>query len=496
MNYKAVAALYRSRYLRTFIFFFLLFALSTYRGVGGWGDASRMAQIQSIVEHGTFIIDDSVFLPQTGDKYFFNGHFYSDKPPILALYASPIYFVISRLGLTFQNYQGIACYLVTLLTIGTASALGLVFFRKILRQFLSASDAWADLITFIVGTGSLILPYSLVLNNHIPSGVLTLIGFYYILSSSLGKHNRSNAIYAGLCFSLAGTIDISFFIFLPFALILFCRKSVLDGLAFTGSCMPAIAVYLLLNLYTSGSFIPPAMNAALWEYPGSAFSQATLSGLAKHQNITDVLFYAFHMLVGNRGMISHAPILLLCIAGVWVGYKRKVCEAQYKTEYIYILIAVLLYIGMYIYRTTNYSGGGFGVRWFAPLIFFLALPLACFEDEFRQSRDFRRIFLGLSCVSIFISIVGSYHPFTPMVGTELEEYRHPTNTIFSAIDQSLSDFYDKGRFFRGFRLVMTCLIGYCLLQRLVANLTHRKLNKPKVNLAIHTRTRIAKLISR
>ena len=116
-----------------------------------------------------------------------------------------------------------------------------------------------------------------------------------------------------------------------------------------------IAIYLFLNLYTSGSFIPPAMNASLWDYPESSFNQESLSGLATHNNVFGFLFYSFHMLVGNRGLLSHNPILLLSIVGLLVICKKKL-QVPYKTEYLYILFISFLYVFIYLVRTTNYSG--------------------------------------------------------------------------------------------------------------------------------------------
>lgn len=43
--------------LRLSIFFFILFGLLTKTWVSSWGDASRMATVQSLVDHQTFIID-------------------------------------------------------------------------------------------------------------------------------------------------------------------------------------------------------------------------------------------------------------------------------------------------------------------------------------------------------------------------------------------------------------------------------------------------------
>lgn len=473
----------RGAYLKIFIIFFILFAILTKTGPISWNDRSRIAQIQSLVEYGSFIIDKSSFSAFTGDKYFFNNHFYSDKPPILALYASPFYFALRQLGFSFQKHESMTYYLLTLLTIGVLSALGLIVFRKILMEFFHASNEWADITTFITGVGTIILPYSLIINNHVPSGVLILLGFYFFLDFRKNS-GLKNPAYSGLFFSLAGSIDITCFLFIPFILIPFFRKSVRAGLIFVMSCVPVIALYLFLNLYTSGSLKPPAMNAPLWNYPGSSFSEENLSGLAQHNNVHDALFYAFHMLLGNRGLISHTPILLFSVFGILIIYKKS--RFQYKTEYTYILLATLSYIAIYILRTTNYSGWAFGIRWFASLMLILCLPFAYIESKIRSSRTTRVLFLGVGCLSILISLIGAYNPFSRLFGTALQERLSPTNTIFSNIHFIIDDFstiffmkFSINEIFIIARLVFGAFIIYFLLYRFMKNLKSIRLSNQK-----------------
>ena len=473
------AGINRGKYFRTFILFLLLFALFTKQGAGSWNDISRMAQIQSLIEHHSFRIDGSQFF-DTGDKYFFDNHFYSDKPPILALYAAPFYLILRGLGCSFESHPMRTYYLLTLLSIGALSALGLTVFRKMLTEFLDTSDEWADLVAFIAGTGTLILPYSLLFNNHVPSGVLILIGVYYLFS--FGKNRQpENAAYSGLFLSLAGSIDINCFLFLPFVLMLFLRKSVKAGLFFAISCLPVIALYLGLNLYTSGSLMPPAMNASLWNYPGSAFNQENLSGLAKHQNISDVLFYAFHMLLGSRGLISHTPLLLVSGVALFRIYQKNY-RFQYRGESGYLLAAILMYLGIYILRTTNYSGWAFGVRWFASLMLIACLPIASLESEFRSSKRMRFFFVGITCLSILFSIIGTHSPFTPVLGSDLQEQINPTNTLFASVQRIFADSSPTASTVR-VKLILGTFIIYGLLYRLIKNLRfdRPRLDRPNPN---------------
>jgi hypothetical protein len=385
-----------------------------------------MATIQSLVDQDSFVIDGSVF-NWTADKYFYKGHFYSDKPPILSLYGAIFYFFLkSFLNLSFYSYEKLTCYLVTLFTIGGLTCIGLIYFRKILVEIFGASQEWADVVTLITGAGTLILPYSTVLNNHIASGVLLLLGFYYLLKTA---HHINNVIGAGIFTSLAGSVDFNCFLFVPFALIYFLiARSRKAGIIFFLSCLPVIGLFLGLNLYTSGSVIPPAMNQALWNYPGSAFNPQNLSGLAGHQNLSSLLFYAFHMILGNRGLLVYTPLLIFTILVLILIFKDP--SFIYKKEYLYIFAASLGFILIYILRTVNYSGYAFGVRWFASLMLILCLPIVHLEQYFKESRVARRVFFLITLISFMIAIAGTYNPFTPDGLSDIDRYHvGPPNTL-------------------------------------------------------------------
>src|SRR5207237_3674169 len=110
---------------------------------------------------------------------------------------------------------------------------------KILVEIFRIDQDWADLTTLTVGTGTLVLPYAIVLNNHIVSGVLLLLSFYYLLKLETSEDNKTlNVTLSGLLVSLAGFVDLICFIFIPFALVFFIlTKSLKSGLIFILSCV-------------------------------------------------------------------------------------------------------------------------------------------------------------------------------------------------------------------------------------------------------------------
>src|SRR5438552_2265106 len=113
---------------------------------GGWNDGSRLATIECLVDYGTFAIDDSVFvavppenapftsydpiLHKTGtlDRMRLNGHYYSDKAPVPALYSAAIYKVLQvTTGLNARRDAAVFCWLMHILGSGLAYVVAVVF---------------------------------------------------------------------------------------------------------------------------------------------------------------------------------------------------------------------------------------------------------------------------------------------------------------------------------------------------------------------------------
>ena len=157
-----------------FSVFLGLFSLFT-TPIATHNEASRLATIESLVDFHTFIIDNSRFV-WTIDKYFYQGHFYSDKPPILSIYGSFFYALLKIVGISFSNQFGLTIFLMTILVVGVSTAIGMVYFYKTLK-FLEIKENWIDVLLIIAGSGTLLLPYSSVFSNHVVSASLLMAGF-------------------------------------------------------------------------------------------------------------------------------------------------------------------------------------------------------------------------------------------------------------------------------------------------------------------------------
>jgi hypothetical protein len=412
--------------LRIFALLLVVFASLSKSTPQSANDASRLDQIESIVERRTLAIDDAAF--PTIDKYRYQGRFYSDKPYLMALVASPLYAAIRSGGFGLQTHK-LACWFLTVAFVGGLSALGLVGFRRVILEAFPISPEWADLTTLIAGLGTTIFPFSLVFNNHVVGGVLIFFGFQPLLVP--GRCGVKEALRSGLLLSLAGAIDLSCFLFVPVAAILFARESFRSGIVQALAAVPLTILYFLLNSWTSGSLRPPQMNPPLWNYPGSEFTEATLSGLAHHSSVGGVAVYAFHMLVGNRGLIPHSPVLVASLGALPVVLGKGSPLAR-RGNLAGILVACAAFIGIYIFRSNNYAGYSFGPRWYVTVMLLLCLPLAALEPSLRSSTAWRRAFLGLVVLSVAVALIGAASPWTPAL--EINQPGYPSNSILAAVD--------------------------------------------------------------
>jgi len=73
--------------VKIFLTLFLLYSFFIYWAT--WNEDTRFFLTRAIVDENRFEID--TWYNQTGDRAFYDGHYYSDKDPGLSYLASPVY---------------------------------------------------------------------------------------------------------------------------------------------------------------------------------------------------------------------------------------------------------------------------------------------------------------------------------------------------------------------------------------------------------------------
>jgi hypothetical protein len=382
------------------IIFFIVLALwlpQTQTQPGSWNDLSRLAAIESLVERGTWRIDASPYAPQTGDKIVLDGHYYSDKPPLFTalgavLYAGVYYGLEARLAGECQ--PGVLCvyHWLTVMLVGLPSALlAAIFYRLAWAQL--RSTAWAAGLTGLLCFGTMVWPYSLTLNNHLPAAA-ALFGSFYLLTGSEPPPGR-HLFGAGLLVGIAVMFEL-ITVFPAFALFVIgaipyirppsCGRQGVRGVSLpprplgegpgvratlrlvpfiVGAAIPAL-ITVALNYQITGAPLFPYMIKEGYDYPGSALNP-NIGGLALPDSVP---LYTCRALVGDRGLFAYCPLLLLGLAGLLRQVRQGLLTAGL------LLAGIAGQMILVLTQTDNFGGDAYGVRHFlafVPLLYFFTV---------------------------------------------------------------------------------------------------------------------------
>jgi len=438
--------------LATIFFLACLFLVKT--EPASWNDSSRLASIESLVERGTWAIDESSWVNFTQDKIFIAEKFYSDKMPLFSFLGAGVYEILRAFGgsvrmdcaqaARFCAYAPLTLLLVTL----PASILIFLFFDYAARLSISV---WAAVIgTVALGLGTMIFPYALVLNHHVPAAA-AVFASYYLLNREGAKNAKKESdivMLSGAKHLVARLINtISFGATRPFAdaqgdsysatrfarLLFFAgflaalapSFDVLSGIVavtlfgiaalnyraralyFVLGALVPLAATALLDYQIARTLLPPYTVTDAYNFPGSAFP-ATVGG---NGTPDDYAAYAFRMFLGGKGLFAYNPLLIFAFVGaLTVAFNRASALRVPAALTALGFIALCVYLAT---QTGNYGGTAYGERWFVvaiPILFsfiFFAPPL---NARTRQSAWYI-LFVPLLALSIISSLQGAQTPW-------------------------------------------------------------------------------------
>ena len=162
-------------------------------------DRSRWATVATLVERGTYIIDDQIAIANpihrnrrpwnSIDKVRHLGsdghqHYYSSKPPLLATMVAGIYWVVSQVtGMTLTQYPRYLPRLILLLF--NLPLLAIFYYTTIATTHrLLRSSLGRTFTAACVCFGTMVLPFSISLNNHLPACTATAVAMWIYLRAN------------------------------------------------------------------------------------------------------------------------------------------------------------------------------------------------------------------------------------------------------------------------------------------------------------------------
>jgi hypothetical protein len=304
----------------------------------------------------------------TCDKALFRGHYYSVKPPGLAVTSLPAYLLLERTGLLPGDMR----WAVWLLSLSTLVPAALLLVWLVGRTAEAIAPEWGRFTTIALGAGTLILPFGSLWFAHVPAALLAFAAFVLVRRTDWLSNGRAFA--AGL---LVGASVLFEYPLAAAAAILLLFVGVRHGLGagirfLAGSAVPA-ACLLLYNRWAFGSLFH-------FSYQYALPLRTTSSGEVVGEN--DRGFFGItwpsgdalaEILFSPRGLVTLSPICVVGAVAIVLLYRRARSEAVLLGA---LVAAFLVYNTGYTLITAGPFGGDTpGPRFLIAILPFLLVAL-------------------------------------------------------------------------------------------------------------------------
>jgi hypothetical protein len=369
----------------------VLAGLSARDHAGSFNDASRLAIVECLVDHRTFAIDQSVFVvvpPRetpdeqfpydrtlydfikngTGDRLWIDGHFYSDKPPVVSVYLAGVYQLLQwTTGLHASRRVDRFCLAMTLASSVLGYVLAVWAIGRMARGLGLPLGARLAL-TASLALGTLAIAYTSHVNGHILQLAVAALLFERLLAvqdrpaPSLGSLLLIGSL-AGLGYAIeqaAGGLLLAGIGLLVLASWPRPGPVILFGLG----ALPWLLLHHGIVYALAGTLRPINSIPAYFQYPGSTFDASTLTGIWNHDDVWELVTYAFRLLVADCGFLCCNLPLLLLVPTAWLLRPEANRRALVWLAWGWLLSTWLVYAAL----STNYSGQCCSIRWFVPLL--------------------------------------------------------------------------------------------------------------------------------
>lgn len=397
-----------------------------------WAANSRADLVYAFVDEGVLTIDS--YHENTGDKAFFEGHYYTDKslgPSLLALPFYVVFKVIATLppvqnlienggslggfsdtlnpeGAGFRPqamYQGMALTFMTFFATSIPAALlGTVVFLFAAR--FARKDSYAFLAALVYGLATPVFAYSNVLFQHQLAAFGIFVGFYLLWRVIYENASHRWLWVVGVLF---GFVAITEYPVVPFAgfIFLWAAYKMPHRVALYRVVLGAIPLGLLFAAYNYAIFHTPLPVG--YEY-STNWQEVHDQGF---MSLTSPSFETFIGLTISpfRGLFFIAPVLLLALPGLVLMWRQR---PDYRS--VTVLFSLLI-SGFLLYNSSSvmWSGGhAVGPRYLVPMIPFMTLPLIFAFNWLLPQRATRYVVIFLAALSLFNvwtqTIAGQYFP--------------------------------------------------------------------------------------
>lgn len=376
-------------------------------------DRSRWATVRSLVELGTYQIDDIVSQPNwdTIDMVKLpDGHLYSSKPPLLATLIAGPYWLIHRVtGKTLATHP----YEIGRSLLIFVNVLPMLWYFCTLARLIDryGGSDWGRIFTFAVAAvGTFLTTFVIVVNNHLPAAVCLAVAVDAAVRIWCEHDERWVWFFvSGLFGGLLAAFELpalAFTALLGLALLWKFPTSTLRGFA------PGLAIVAAAALgtnYLAVGTVEPAYKHKEWYDYSYIKDGKQRDSYWRHRVGIDRgersrAIYAFNALLGHHGIFSLSPVWLLAILGLVMQIYRREWPLR-----PFVLLAGAVSIICFVFyvlqprEDRNYGGMTSGLRWMfwmAPVWLLALLPAADAMARRRWTRGIALVFLVWSVLSV------------------------------------------------------------------------------------------------
>jgi len=377
----------------------LLFCYGFFRQEPAWNEYSRYDLVRALVEDNSTRIDR--FAQNTGDKAFYNGHYYSDKTPGTAFIGVPAY----RLLALSSSVAGAgtpdpltAVEALAFVESGIPTVLLVLLLLRFLRPTIG--EGWALAVSLGYGLGSIAFPFATMFFGHAASAFF-LFAAFYLLWRWRAVPRDWRPVLAGFLAGWAVLVEISTMLGVLVLLVYALSIARPMGRRLSRACWRAPA------LMVAGALLPAAMFLAYnWVSFGGPFSlgYANLAAGAfaegmgrgilgvtwpRAEVLADLLF-------GPRGLVRLAPWFILAPIGLLAVRRRGV-----RREVLVCGAIVLAFLAFNAGYYLPFGGWTPGPRFLLPALPFATILVAL------APRAIRPLVVLLMAVAVAIFFVAT-----------------------------------------------------------------------------------------
>ena len=392
----------RTEFLNILFFLIHLIAYGYFFEPNNWNSNSRYGLTMAMVERGTLSVDAYHATPgwNTGDVSFFEGHYYSDKPPgtslLGALFFWPIH-ALSQLAGTALEIFGIK-YFISFTSIALPSALGalLVF---LVAQKIAGNIGMAFWASIAVTLGTIFWPFATTFMNHSLTSTLIFgaffLGFQFYSADKVPDRRRLFLIGLMMGFGFITDYAAAFVIIWVLGYLLYkgCQRGRLVESFFWIGFGSAIAISPAL-IYNFMIFHTPFASAYSY-LVDNRFASGMSKGLMGigWPDWKVMLYLTIHP---TMGILWESPVLMLA-----VPVYLKIASQKYKAELLMtlgIVFSMLVMLsGYYIW----WDGEIFAPRHLTTIMLFMVIPLASLASRIKPWLIVSTIF---SALQMFLAV--------------------------------------------------------------------------------------------